>query len=104
MRPAKWSVSILSEFDFPQCVEGHAQQKPAVTETADVGFAVASRAVMDRYLDNFQVEPRRAKEQVEITKRIEVAKVASIARDLFVIHTRHAFRSTKRIFKSLAKK
>ena len=67
-----------SQLDRLQLAVGephHLQQQPAVAEARDLGFAEGARLVVDRRLDNFQVLLCRAKDQIEIAERIEIAEI-----------------------------
>src|SRR5205085_792854 len=56
----------------------HAQQQPAMFPARDVRLAVSARVVADRQIDDPRVQFRRAKQQVEIAERIEVAEISAI--------------------------
>jgi len=56
---------------------------------------------MDRYFENLQVQFRCPKDQIEVPKWIEIAKVFSIRGDLGVIRTQQNLGPTKGIFETL---
>src|SRR5271157_2225508 len=83
---------LSTAYRLPSCNEEqfrgglgrHAQQKPAIGKTADVGGSIGPLAVPDRHLDDLQIQLGRPKQEVEITKGIQLSKIASAPRQLLI--------------------
>src|SRR5262249_50098002 len=59
----------------------HAQQQPTMLPAMDVGGPVGAGSIADGQLQDAQVEFGRAKEQIEIAERIEVAEITPVPGD-----------------------
>ena len=77
--------------NFQNAKTCHAQQQPAVPAAADVRVAVGPRAVAHRHVDDLQVQPGRAEEQVEVAEGVEVAEVRAAGGDPLVVPPEQAF-------------
>ena len=69
----------------------------------NIGCAVGAFAVADGHIHDLAIELRRAKDEVEVAKWIEVAKVGTVGGDLFVIFTPHHLGPTQCILDGLPK-
>src|ERR1700736_3762740 len=76
---------ISHELDTAEREPQHSQQQPPVLPAPDVGGSIRALQVADRKIDNLQVLLGRAKQQVEVAKRIEVAEVRAVRTDRFVL-------------------
>ena len=54
-------------------------------EAGDVRLAVAALVVADGEVDDAEVEPRGAEQEVEVAERIEVAEVRAVGGDPLVV-------------------
>src|SRR5437879_3776285 len=64
---------------------GHLEQQPAVGKPPDVRGPVIPFQVMDRDLQDLEVELGGPEEEVEVAERIEVAEIPAISFDAAVI-------------------
>src|SRR5438552_2996365 len=88
----------------PHCCEGrHTQQQPAVPPALNVGFAISAGLVTNRQIEDAQVEFCRAKQQVEIAERIEIAEIRAMARDGLVVFSEEHLGAAERVLDRLAK-
>src|SRR6266511_1042435 len=86
--PGGWAIRALAELhelDLPAGVQTHPQQDQAFPDVLDVRAAVIALIVANRDFDDVQVELRGAEEQVEVAKRVEIAKESPSRRDLLVV-------------------
>jgi hypothetical protein len=72
-----------------------------MTEPADISRAIGSGAIMYRDFNDLKVQFSGAKDKIEVTEGIEVAKVTPVRGNLFVIGAKEDLGSTKRIFEAL---
>ena len=68
----------------------------------NVRRAISTIVVPDRDIDDFQVQLGGAKQQIEVAKRIKVAKVGPVAGQKFVIITHQRLGSAQGILNGLA--
>src|SRR5688500_2218786 len=61
------------------------QQNAALQTALDVRRAVCPFAVADGEIDDGEIEPRGAEEQVEVAERVEVPEVAAVGGQLLVV-------------------
>ena len=73
-------------------------------ETADVGVAVHAFAVADGNFDNFEVLFGRAKEQVVISKWVEVSKEAAAGYNFLVVFAEENFGAAEGVAEALFQK
>jgi len=66
MRRYRLLDGASAEFEASKRQPAHFQQKPTVSETVDVGFAVGSGAVADGDFDDLQIGLCRGEDQVEV--------------------------------------
>ena len=69
---------------------------------ADVRLAVRARLVADGEVDDPQVEPRGAEEQVEVAERVELAEVRAAGGDPVVVAPEQHLRPAERVLHLLA--
>ncbi len=89
------------EFEFARGEDHHAQQQPAVAPALDIGFAVGAFPIPDGNVGDFEVLLGGAEEQVEIPKRVEVAEIGAVGRDVFVVGAAQDFGAAERVFDGL---
>ena len=70
----------------------------------DISRAVCALPVTDGDLNDFQIESGSAKQQIEITKRIKVAKVRAVFCDPLIVGLSQYLCATQRISDSLPQK
>src|SRR6202035_4003978 len=75
----------------------HLQEQPAVPKTRYLGLAKGTRLVMDRRLDDFEILFRRGDDQVEIAERIEIAEIAALPRQHFVVLAQQYLGAAQRV-------
>ena len=69
-------AQIKALFAQVKAEQGHLEQEPAVLEAADLGVAVGAGAVAHRQIDDLQVQPGSAEQQVEVAERVEIADIS----------------------------
>ena len=84
------------------CRARHLQQQPAMAEPANVRRPIRPLPITNGHLDNLQILLGRAKEQIEVSKGIEVTEVSAIGGDSFVVLFPQNLRSAQGIFDRLA--
>ena len=75
-----------------------------MAEPADIRCSVGPLTISNRHFNYLQILFCGAKQQIEISKRIEVTEVFSIFSDSIVIATTKDFRPAKCIFDRLSQK
>ena len=73
-------------------------------KSADVGLAVTALSVTHRYFDDFEIQLRRAEQQVEVAKWIKIAEIVPARGDSLVVTLPQDFGAAQRIFDRLAEK
>src|SRR5262245_41150667 len=99
----RYSSVTSDEPDLTRGKHRHAQQQPAVGPPTNVGRAIRPLAIAYRQFDNPQSELGGTEQQIEISKRIEVAKIRATSRDLLVMLAAKHFRAAQRVLHRLAK-
>src|SRR5581483_2129286 len=101
-RPPASAGVVELDLQLPEREHGPLQQQPAVPEARDLRLAVRARVVADGQVDDLQVQPRRAEQQVEVAERVEVAEVRAPRGDLLVAVPLERLRAAERVLHRLA--
>src|SRR5262245_42660303 len=75
-----------AQLESQQGEPAHLEEQPPVLEAADVGHAVRTGGIANRYLRDLQVCLGGTEDGVEIPERVEIPEVGAIARDQVVVH------------------
>ncbi len=74
-----------------------------MTKALDIGGPVGPLTIAHRDIPDFEVELVGSEKEIEITKGIEITKVATVRREGLVIRACQNLRATERVFDMLAK-
>lgn len=72
-----------------------------MSEPANVGRSVSPLPVTNRDLDNLQILLRGTKKEIEVSERIEVAKIGPTLGNAFVVGSIQNLRAAQRVFDRL---
>ena len=76
---------LSNEFYFPCSKIHHSQEQPTMAPAINVCGSIRSFAVANWYFDDLEIEAGGAKKEIVITERVEVAEVAAVGVDFFVM-------------------
>src|SRR5687768_17060228 len=101
--PEQTQESLLpwSQLELLEPDHAHLKQQYAVLEWLDFGVARYARSVAHRHLHQGQLDTRGAEEQVEVSERVELAKLLPGGRDTLVIGFPQDLRPAQRILDAL---
>src|SRR5260370_41495200 len=93
-----------NEFDPPHREHYHFDQEPPVLPTLDVGLSVLALAVPDWQVKHLEIAFRSAKNEIEISERVQPAEVGTVRGDDLILLPSQHLRAAQRILDLLAQK
>src|SRR3974390_2978211 len=97
LQPPDDFTALSDRFQLAVGKPDHFQKQPAVAKPRDLRLAKGACLVVDRRLDDFEVLFGCAENQIEIAERVEIAEIAALSGQHFIVLAQQHLGAAQRI-------